>query len=96
MAQYNTGVLFYCSSARLVISNRSKGLWFGRVWSSRGQNGAAKDTDSPAPRAAPRRGRLARRALPLAVRDLVERRPQAEQVEGFVTLVTQDQLVVLA
>ena len=38
---------------------------------------------------------LAGRAQPLAGRDAVERRPQAEHVEGLVALVAQDQLLVV-
>lgn len=39
---------------------------------------------------------LARRAAPLAHGDAVEHRPQAEEVEGLVAFVAQDELLVVA
>lgn len=50
---------------------------------------------SPATGIAPGSRRLASWTLPLAIWYFIEGRPQTEQVEGFITLVTQDQLVIL-
>lgn len=50
---------------------------------------------SPATGIAPGSRRLAGWTLPLTIWYFIEGRPQTEQVEGFITLVTQDQLVIL-
>lgn len=51
---------------------------------------------SPGAGPPPGHGGLARRAAPLAHGDAVEHRPQAEEVEGLVALVAQDELLVVA
>lgn len=50
---------------------------------------------SPATGIASGSRRLASRTLPLTIWYFIKGRPQTEQVEGFITLVTQDQLVIL-
>lgn len=51
---------------------------------------------SPGARPPPGHSGLARRAAPLAHGDAVEHRPQAEEVEGLVAFVAQDELLVVA
>ena len=50
---------------------------------------------SPATGVAPGSSRLAGWALPLTIWYFIEGRPQTKQVEGFITLITQDQFVIL-
>lgn len=50
---------------------------------------------SPATGVAPGSSRLASWALPLTIWYFIEGRPQTKQVEGFITLITQDQFVIL-
>lgn len=77
------------------LGMKSRPLYMLREHSTRSQPPTYFQNFSPATGVAPGSRRLASWTLPLTIWYFIEGRPQTEQVEGFITLVTQDQLVIL-